>query len=584
MPKRIRVLSRAVAQSIAAGEVIERPASVVKELMENSIDAGSSEIVVELKMGGIQLIRVYDNGEGIDPEDVPFALQRYATSKIKEAEDLYAIHTLGFRGEALPSIASISKMTIKTRVPDTNSGMKVVCEGGEIKSISEAGCPVGTEIEVQNIFYNVPVKRKFLKSIPSELRYCLNHFLRLSLSHPSITFKFIHDGRMLQEHLKTGSPLVRIEDILGREVVEQLRRCEFDDGEIVISGFASLPSIAKGNSDGIYLFVNKRYVKDRMIYRAIIEAYRHVLPSGKFPVVVLLITVPAYAVDVNIHPTKAEVKFRDPEKVFRAVTETLRSIHEGKTLSTGIETARDQEDLAYRNVFRQSFLSFRSASDYPSMTGGLEGELASTVRDEGRVEWSVESKSPFRVLGQVQGTYIVCEGEKGIIIIDQHAAHERVLFNRFKNQYETKSIVSDKFLMPVPMELSVEESIILNSHLEELQSMGFEIDPIGDRVYAIRSKPSWIDQKDPKAMVKEILDELSFLKSEGKGAEVVDKILITMACHSAIRANFTLRREEMEELLKILYPFNLSTTCPHGRPIFFVFNLDELAKQFKRKS
>jgi DNA mismatch repair protein MutL len=218
------------------------------------------------------------------------------------------------------------------------------------------------------------------------------------------------------------------------------------------------------------------------------------------------------------------------------------------------------------------------------VTDGLERGLASAVRDEGRVEWSVESKSPFRVLGQVQGTYIVCEGEKGIIIIDQHAAHERILFNQFKNQYETKSIVSDKYLMPVPMELSAEESIILNSHLKEIQAMGFEIDPIGDRVYAIRSKPSWIDQKGPKAMVKEILDELSLLKTGGKGTEVVDKILITMACHSAIRANFTLRREEMEELVKIVYPFNLSMTCPHGRPIFFVFNLDELARQFKRKA
>jgi DNA mismatch repair protein MutL len=584
MPNKIRVLSEAVAQSIAAGEVIERPASVVKELIENSIDAGSSEIVVELKMGGLQLIRVYDNGEGIDPEDVPSALQRYATSKIMETEDLFSIHTLGFRGEALPSIASISKMTIKTRVPDNNSGTKVVCEGGEIKTISEVGCPEGTEIEVRNIFYNVPVKRKFLKSIPSELRSCLNHFLRLSLSHPSITFKFIHDGRMLQDHLKTGSPLVRIEAILGREVVEQLRRCEFDDGEIKISGFASLPSIAKGNSDGIYLFVNKRYVKDRMIHRAIIEAYRHVLPSGKFPVVVLLITVPAYSVDVNIHPTKAEVKFRDPEKVFRAVTVTLRSLHEGKALSTGIEPPRDQEDFAYRDTSRQSSLLFNSTSIYPSMTGGLEEELSSAVREEGRVGWSVESKSPFRVLGQVQGTYIVCEGEKEIVIIDQHAAHERILFNQFKNQYDTKSIVSDKFLMPIPIELPAEESIILNSHLEELQSMGFEIDPIGDRVYAIRSKPSWIDQKDPKTMVKEILEELSFLKNGGKRTEVVDKILITVACHTAIRANFTLKKEEMEELVRILSPFNLSTTCPHGRPVFFVFNLDELAKQFKRKS
>jgi DNA mismatch repair protein MutL len=583
MPSKIHILPEHIAQTIAAGEVIERPASVVKELVENAIDAGSLEIIVELKTGGLQLIRVYDNGEGIDREDVPLALQRYATSKIKKTEDLYTIHTLGFRGEALPSIASVSKMTIKTRVPNTISGTKAVCEGGEIKGISEVGCPLGTEVEVQNIFYNIPVKRKFLKSIRSELRYCLNHFLRLSLSHPSITFKFIHDGRMLYEHLKTESPLVRIEAILGREVVDHLRRCEFDDGEIRILGFTSLPSIVKGNTDGIYLYVNRRFVKDRMIYKAIIETYRHILPAGKFPVVILFITIPPFAVDVNIHPTKAEVKFRDPERIFRAVAETLRSIHEGKALSAEVVPKGGQGDVAYGQPLQESFLSVTPSFAYPPLTGGHEGETAPIVREEGRVEWRVEAKSPFRILGQVQGTFILCEGEKGVIFIDQHAAHERILFNRYKNQYETKSIVSEKFLMPVPIELSTEESFILDSHLEEFQSMGFEIDPIGEKVYAIRSKPSSVDQKDPKTTVREILDELSFLKREGKGAEAIDTILITLACHSAIRGNFVLRREEMEELVNILHPFDLSATCPHGRPIFFQLPLDELNKQFKRK-
>ncbi len=577
MPSRIQILPEHVSQTIAAGEVVERPASVVKELMENAIDAGSSEVIVELKMGGLQLIRVYDNGEGIDREDVQLALQRYATSKIKKAEDLFAIHTLGFRGEALPSIASVSKMTIKTRVANSISGTKAVCEGGGIKSISEVGCPLGTEVEVQNIFYNIPVKRKFLKSIRSELRYCLNHFLRLSLSQPSISFKFIHDGRMLHEHLKTESPLVRIEAILGREIYDHLQACEFEDDEIKILGFTSLPSISKANSDGIYIYVNKRFVKDRMIYKAIIETYRHVLPTGKFPIVILFITIPPFAVDVNIHPTKAEVKFRDPERVFHAVVGTLSSIHEGKAVSTRrVESAT--------GVVPNYFPPMKSYPAYLPLTQRDEGKATPMVREEGGFEWRVENKTPFRILGQVQGTYIVCEGEKGVIFIDQHAAHERILFNQYKNQYETKSIVSEKFLIPVPIELSTEESFILDSHLEELQSMGFEIDPIGEKVYAIRSKPSSIDQKDPKAMVREILDELSFLKREGKGTEAIDTILITLACHSAIRGNFMLRREEMEELMRDLYPFNLSATCPHGRPIFFLFHRDELAKQFKRKS
>jgi len=576
MPSRIQILPEEIAQTIAAGEVVERPASVVKELMENAIDAGSSEIVVELKMGGLQLIRVYDNGEGIEREDVPLALQRYATSKIKKAEDLFAIHTLGFRGEALPSIASVSKMTIKTRVSNSISGTKAVCEGGEIKSISEIGCPLGTEVEVKNIFYNIPVKRKFLKSIRSELRYCLNHFLKLSLSHPLISFKFIHDGRMLHEYLKTESPLVRIEAILGREIYDHLRPCEFEENEIKILGFASLPSISKGNSDAIYIYVNKRFVKDRMIYKAITESYRHVLPTGKFPIVILYITIPPYAVDVNIHPTKAEVKFRDPERVFHAVVGTLSSIHEGEPFSTDrVESAT--------GVVPDSSPPMKSYHAYLPLMQRDDGKSVPMVREEGGFEWKVEDKIPFRILGQVQGTYIVCEGEKGVIFIDQHAAHERILFNQYKNQYETKSIVSEKYLIPVPMELSAEESFILDSHLEEFESMGFEIDPIGEKVYAIRSKPSFMNQKDPKAIVREILDELSSLKREGKGTEVTDNILITLSCHSAIRGNFTLRREEMEKLVGTLYPFNLSATCPHGRPIFFLFHQDELNKQFKRK-
>lgn len=564
MPRKVQILPEHISQTIAAGEVIERPASVVKELMENAIDAGGSEVVVELKTGGLQLIRVYDNGEGIDCEDVPLALQRYATSKIKKVEDLYTICTLGFRGEALPSIASVSQMTIKTRVPDSITGTKVTCEGGQIKSISEVGCPIGTEVEVKNLFYNVPVKRKFLKSIQSELRQSLSHFLRLSLSHPSISFKFIHDGKILHELLKTTSPLIRIEAILGREVYDHLQAVELEDEEIRISGYVSLPTFSKGNADGIYLYVNRRFVKDRMIYRAILEAYRHVIPAGKFPIVILFITLPPSAVDVNVHPTKAEVKFRDQERVFRAVHGTFHSVlSQGPSLTSAISEG-ETKDSAYPRTIPISSVAMISEGSLP--------------------EWRVERKTPFRILGQVQGTYILCEGEDGLIFIDQHAAHERILFEKFKKEYEASSVAVTRFLIPISMELSAEESFILESHLEEFRSMGFEIDPIGEKVYAIRSIPSFIDQKEPKEMVREILDELSFLKIEKRGEGTTHTILVTLACHSAIRGNFMLRREEMDELVGYLYPFNLFSTCPHGRPIFFLFNLDELNKQFKRKS
>jgi DNA mismatch repair protein MutL len=581
MPKKIQILPEHVSQTIAAGEVVERPASVVKELIENAIDAGASEIVVELKTGGLQLIHISDNGEGIDPEDLPVALQRYATSKIRKAEDLYAIHTLGFRGEALPSIAAVSQMTLKTRTPQSMSGTKAICEGGEIKSIAEVGCPIGTEVEVKNIFFNIPVKRKFLKSIHTELRHSLSHFLRLSLSHPSISFRFIHDGRILHEHLRTESPAVRLEAILGREIYDHLQPVEFEDGEIRIAGFASLPSFSKGNADGIYLYVNRRFIKDRTIYKAIVEAYRHVIPGGRFPIVILFLTLPPSAIDVNVHPTKAEVKFRDPERVFRTVHGALSSLHAPTSPLTKGDDEEGQKGVPPSKVRPLPTLPLQP-HPHPIPLVGEDREFIPVVRETGSPEWKVERKTGWRLLGQVQGTYILCEGEEGLIFIDQHAAHERLLFEKYKKEHETGTLSSERLLIPIAVELSTEESFILMAHLEAFQSMGFEIDPIGERTYAIRSTPSFADQRDPKEMVREILEGLSFIRREGKGVEVIQTMLVTLACHSAVRGNFALRREEMDELLGSLSPFRLSTTCPHGRPIFFVIPLEELAKQFKR--
>jgi DNA mismatch repair protein MutL len=583
MPRKIEVLPESISQVIAAGEVIERPASVVKELMENAIDAGSSEITVELKSGGLQLIRVMDNGEGMDQEDVPVAFQRYATSKIKKAEDLYAIHTLGFRGEALPSISQVSKMILQTRTPHSLSGTEVICEGGEIKSISEIGCPIGTEVEVKNLFYNIPVKRKFLKSIRSELRYALNHFLRLSLSHPTISFKFIHDGRILQEHLKTESHLVRIEAIFGKEIYRHLQPIGFEEGEIRILGFASLPSFSKRNSEGIYFYVNQRFVKDRMIYKAILDAYRHILPSHQFPVVILFITLPPSTVDVNVHPTKAEVKFKDPERVYQTVLAATRMVLEGDVSGSEERMSGNgrKEWVFQRGV--QPFFPIQDTLSLPSSLTRRKEEETFMVQEGEGLQWDVEKKWPYFVLGQIRGTYILCEGEGTLIFIDQHAAHERILFEKFKKAYETRSMISEKLLLPILIELSVEESYILESGGEALEAIGFEIEPVGEKLFAIQSIPSLIGQKDPKETVRGILDELSFLEKQGKGEEAIHTILVTLACHSAVRGNFILKKEEMDRLVENLIPFHLSTTCPHGRPIFFVIPLDELKKQFKRK-
>jgi DNA mismatch repair protein MutL len=584
MPRKIEILPGSVAQSIAAGEVVERPASVVKELMENAIDARSSEITVELEAGGLRLIRVMDNGEGMDREDVPLALQRYATSKVRKAEDLYAIHTLGFRGEALPSIAQVSKMTLRTRTPDSLSGTKLTCEGGETKRLSETGCPVGTEVEVRDLFYNIPVKRKFLKSIRSELRYVLNHFVRLSLSHPGISFKLVHDGRTLHEHLKAESPLVRVEAIFGKEIYRHLQPVGFEEGDIRISGFAGLPSFSKRNAEGIYFYVNQRFIKDRMVYKAILDGYRHFLPSNQFPVVILFITLPPSAVDVNVHPAKAEVKFKDPERVYQAVFAAIRALLESKESPSQAEERASAEgkewflqERAQSPFFGQDTLSFS-----PAFKAG-KTEQGFMVREGQGGQWDVGKRWHSPVLGQIEGTYILCERDGNLIFIDQHAAHERILFEKFKREYESKSMISEKLLLPILIELSVEESCILESAGEALRKIGFEIDSAGEELFTIRSIPTFIDQKDPREMVRGILDELSFSEGKAKGEEALHTILITLACHSAIRGNFPLKREEMDKLVEDLAAFHPASTCPHGRPIFFVLPLEELRKQFKRK-
>lgn len=581
MAGRIQILPEQIAQTIAAGEVVERPASVVKELMENAIDAGSTEIVVELEAGGLQRIRVQDNGEGIEEEDVPVALQRYATSKIRKTEDLFALRTLGFRGEALPSIASVSKLTLKTRVAHSLNGVKAICEGGEITHIAQVGCPIGTEVDVHQLFFNIPVKRKFLKSIRTELHHVLSHFLKLGLAYPTVSLKLVHDGRVLHDLVKTESPLVRIEAILGREIYDHLHPIEWEDGGITISGFASLPSMVKGNADGIYTYVNQRIIRDRIIHRAIVDAYRHVIPDGKFPVVVLFITLSPSAVDVNVHPTKAEVKFRDPDQVFQAVNRALRALH--RPGDSTVINASSGEDKGAPPTERMPFFSgsVQSFSFQPGRRKG-DGSAVPMVRESSSPEWDRERGIPIRILGQVHGTFLICEGEQGLIVIDQHAAHERILFEKFKKEYETKSFPVINLLLPLIMEVTAEESFLLSSSLEAFLSVGFEIDPVGEKTFAIRSIPSGVDSQTAQEMVREILDELAVLKREGKGTETIHAMLVTLSCHTAIRANHSLREEEMEGLVKSLTSFHPFTTCPHGRPIFFFLNWDELNKQFKR--
>ena len=579
---KIHVLPESLARMIAAGEVVERPASVVKELIENAIDARASEVVVELRGGGLQLVRVEDNGEGMEPEEVPIALQRHATSKITNVEDLYSVRTLGFRGEALPSIASVSRMAIRTRTRGSIKGTEVVSSGGEIQTVTDVGCPVGTRVDVSHLFFNLPVKRKFLKSIPLELRHASNPFLRLSLSHPSISFKLVHDGRVLHEHWKTGSLKVRLEAILGKEIYEHLQPFEYDDGKVSLSGFASVPTFSRGNSDGLYFYVNQRFVKDRAIYKAIVQSYRHVIPQGRFPVVVLFLNLPPGDVDANVHPTKTEVKFKEPEKLFAAVFETLSSLLGPGPACKGVQAPGGTPAVAFPEE-RDRTMPLSLSIGYPQ---GVEtdkgGRFDGRVSEQGSSAWGREEFNPLRVLGQVLNTYIVCEDRERLIFIDQHAAHERILFEKWKTVHATNALSVVRFLSPVLLECSSREAHVLVDHLKEFETMGIEIDPVGERLFAIRSVPSLMDQENPKGVVQTILEELALDQPKGGSEAILLPFFIALSCHSAIRANVVLRKEEMEALVADLRVFHPSATCPHGRPIFFVLPLRDLEKQFER--
>lgn len=572
---KIRVLPELVAQKIAAGEVVERPASVVKELIENAIDAGATEIVVELQSGGLQMIRVGDNGEGMAPDDVPLALRRFATSKIRGAEDLYSIQTLGFRGEALPSIASVSKMVIRTRASDSLYGTQAISEGGELKNLSEVGCPVGTEVEVSDLFYNVPARRKFLRSVRTELRHILHLFQRIALAYPFITFKLIHEGRLLVELLKTDSLLVRMEAIHGREGIAHLRPIDYGDRGIEVKGLTSLPPFSRTDREALLTYIHRRYVKDRILNKAILNAYQTFLPADRYPLTVLFIHLPPSSVDVNVHPAKAEVRFREPERVYQAVWASIRGVLEEESIG---KRSTAPERVAVEEA-RQTSLSYPLLGAYLKETRG--------DRERGRVGeeplfWGGERERPFRILGQLWGTFILVETEERLIFVDQHAAHERVLYEKIKRESEGKALSSEPLLLPLLLEVSLEESLLIDSVHEELKSVGFEIEAAGEGLYAVRSIPSFLKPEEIEENLKAILRDLATFPKEGNRSFDLQALLISLACHTSVRANLTLSRAEIEELLLALYPFPSSLTCPHGRPVFFSLSLEEMNRQFKR--
>ncbi|MCH8089317.1 MAG: DNA mismatch repair endonuclease MutL [Chloroflexi bacterium] len=568
----IRVLKLEVAAQIAAGEVVERPASVVKELIENSLDAGATQIVVEVKGGGLELIRVVDNGAGIPAADVETAFARHATSKITSARDLDHIHTLGFRGEALPSIASVSHLELVTRSADEVAGTRLELRHGSVTRREAASRPVGTTVVVTRLFQNVPARLKFMKSAATENGRISALVSRYSLAYPSIRFSLTIDGRASFSSPGTGDLKEALAAVYGPETAESMLvvRGEWD-GVGKVSGFAGPPSVSRAQRGYITLFVNHRSIQDRRLTYAVEEAYQGLLMVGRRPVAVLELTLPPEEVDVNVHPAKNEVRFRREREVFGLVQKAVREalVESAPVPRAGIEA------------------SFTGGPASPRTP--LASDLVGWARRP-RADASEENAAPImgpmkalpvlRVVGQVNNTYIVAEGPDGMYLVDQHAAHERVLFEKVLKERKERGVQAQGMLTPATVELTPLQEEGLGPLESLLQEYGFAFEAFGDRTYLLRAVPATLSDRSPGRAFVDILD--SMLDAKGDDPQEAT-IAAVIACHSAVRAGDTLGQEEMEGLIRSLESADNPHTCPHGRPTLVHLSSSLLEREFGRR-
>jgi len=569
----IKILDETVASQIAAGEVVERPASVVKELVENSLDAGASRISVETQGGGVNLIRVTDDGSGIPPGELELAFSRYATSKVSSITDLTSIMSFGFRGEALPSIAAVAEVEVVTCTADGSAGESLSLSNGTIINRGRQGHPRGTTVSVRNLFRAVPARLKFLKSVNTENGHIARVVSECALACPRVRFSLTIDGRDVLSTPGSGQLLDAVIGVYGLEVARNLLELKSandtwqgnDPASVpVATGMTGSPALNRANRDYLSFFVNRRSTKSRLLAWAVEEAYRGLLMQGRHPVAIINIRIPPGEVDVNIHPTKAEVKFRNEQAVFRAVQRAVR----GTLVELAPVPRIDEPATTYATppVAARQLWEALGRENFP------KGEPP-------MVEPSpLVSLPTLRVLGQVDSTYIVAEGPDGLYLIDQHAAHERVLYEKFREQQSKQQIDVQGLLEPVPFEVTPQQDEVLRTGYQQLADSGFSIESFGDRTYLVRAIPALLDRKDWSSMVRELLDNAI----EGKVTDWADGIAITLACHSAVRAGKTLSHEEIRGLIQQLEQSKMPRTCPHGRPTVLYMSSRQLEREFRR--
>ncbi len=626
----VKILPEILSNQIAAGEVVQRPSSVVKELVENSIDAGSKTIIIEIAKGGKSLIRVCDDGCGLLRDDALLAMERYATSKIFTKLDLFSISTMGFRGEALPSIASISKLCIVTRTDSSDIATKIEIVGGKIRDVSDAGAPVGTMVEVKDLFFNTPARKKFLKTDNTENSHIIDTISGMALGNPDVGFRLFINSKLYKNFSSSDTLFSRSINVLGKDTADKLYKLDFISSKIKIHGFCSNPIVTRSSAAKIFLFVNSRLVYDRGFIAAVFKGYQQRIMKGRYPLGAFFIDIAHDQVDVNVHPSKREIKFYNPESVYQQVSKTIADTlylaqQNIKTYSKAkiIPKARFEfidntfqpdsrqiknQGLQFSPADKESIKSDQVELDkvklnnpIPEYTDKVEQPVMEWPKKESYSNISNASDlppeaalppdypslftaktSPLKIIGQTMGTYIIAEDHNALLLIDQHAAHERIVYEKLKKRYKTLNVQSQNLIVPEILELNFREADLLIEILDDLKALGMIIEPFGDTSFVIKSVPAIIDEKEIKPIVLDMLETGLDKKNQFSKEAWLDNCLILMACHDSIRANAALNGEEIKALLFDLEKCENSCHCPHGRPIVVTLTKKQMEKLFKR--
>jgi len=621
---KIRVLADHVANQIAAGEVVERPASVAKELVENSIDAGATRITIEIEAGGRRLLKVSDDGEGMVRDDAVLAFERHATSKIRETDDLAAIGTLGFRGEALASIASVARVELTTCIEGANAATRVAIDGGRMRDVKDAAHPRGTTIGVRDLFFNLPARRKFLRSEATETFHLTNLVTHYALAHPEIAFTFINNGREVVRAAQAKDLRERAYQIFGGEFLENLLEVNSGEPQVAhVTGYVSAPRDRRTSRDSQYLFVNRRFVRDRMIGRSLTEGYRSILPHGVYPAALLFIETPLDEVDVNVHPAKTEVRFRRQSAVADAVREAVRAalasanyvpppIQEPAhfempeppprpiaTATAAVSSIAPQPRIEFvpppppapvsvppvtevsgDEIARDIELMIQSASSARSAAPELP-PLNSAEKFAREVTLETLSAN-IRPLGQLEESFIIATDDEGLLLIDQHVAHERVLFDKYRALEAERRSDSQQLLVPETFDLTPAQAAVFDDLAPEFESYGFELMRLSGRTVAIKAIPADLPRGEARNMLSELLDTVDAEKKNSARETMRDEIAASLACHAAIKVNMPLAPEKMRWLIDRLLQTSSPTTCPHGRPVILRLSTRDILKGFHR--